>query len=78
MKSFADIIRLPLLEDNSLLRDGIAFIIKSLRDKKIVSGFRTSGNIITEIQNLKTYVIITGPAACKYNVFSETVPITNK
>ena len=78
MKSLTAKTRLPQIEDSNILKEGIVSILKPYCDIKIIPGSRTSENIIMEIHKLKTNVIITGPGVRKYNVFTETVPITNK
>lgn len=78
MNSITTKIRLPLIEDSNLLRDGIVSVMKPFYNIKIIPGSGECENLILEIHKLKTNVIFTGPGFKKFNVFSETVPITNK
>ena len=78
MNSITAKIRLPMIEDSNILRDGIVSIMKPFCDIKIIPGSGKCENLILEIHKLKTNVIFTGPGLSKFNVFSETIPITNK
>jgi len=51
-------IRLLLIEDNRLLRDGIAAMLKSQRDIKVVAASGDSANTILKIHELKPNVIL--------------------
>ncbi|MCI0474511.1 MAG: hypothetical protein L0Y76_13090 [Ignavibacteria bacterium] len=78
MKNITAKIRLPLSEDDTILREGIVSILKPYCDIKIIPGSGTSEYIFPEIHKLKTNVIVTAPGIPKFNLFSETAPKTNK
>ena len=51
-------IRLLLIEDNQLLRDGIAAMLKEQRDIRVVAASRNRENTLLKIDNLKPNVIL--------------------
>ena len=51
-------IRLLLIENNRLLRDGILAILKNHSDIKIVSASGNNGNTVLKIYKLKPNVIL--------------------
>ena len=51
-------IRLLLIEDNSLLRDGIVSMLKTQKDIKIVVASKEKENLLIKIGRLKPNIIL--------------------
>jgi DNA-binding NarL/FixJ family response regulator len=71
-------IKLILIEDNRLLREGIAMSLEKESEIKVIASFENCNNILMEIEKLKPDVLLIDPGYSCEDMFALAISIKEK